>query len=75
VADPDHGPGPATVVSYTVTYDAEDPLRPVRTAIVAERADRSRTAATCEDESIARHCFTETLIGRPVHLEHTTFTL
>jgi acetyl-CoA C-acetyltransferase len=74
-ADPDHDPGPATVVSFTVTYGAEDPLAPTRTAIVADLADGSRVAATCDDASIARHALTESPIGQTVHCAGTTFTL
>jgi acetyl-CoA C-acetyltransferase len=75
VAAPDAAPGPATVASYTVTYGTDDPLAPVRTAIVADRGDGERAAATCEDAEIARHCLAEGLIGYAVHLDGTTFTL
>jgi acetyl-CoA C-acetyltransferase len=64
-----------TVVSFTVTYGPDDPLQPTRTAIVADRADGGRTAATCEDEAIARLALAEGLIGQSVHLEDTTFRL
>jgi acetyl-CoA C-acetyltransferase len=73
VARADTASGPATVVSYTVTYDPDDPLQPVRTAIVAELADGERTAATCDDAPTARRALAENLIGRPVHIDGTTF--
>jgi acetyl-CoA C-acetyltransferase len=71
VAAPDRAHGAATVASFTVTYDAADP---VRTAIVADLADGTRVAATCEDASVARHALTESLIGKTVHIESTTFS-
>jgi hypothetical protein len=75
IADPETAHGPATVVSFTVTFDSVDRLRPVRTAIVADLGDGSRTAATCEDASIAQHALTESLIGQTVHIERVAFTL
>jgi acetyl-CoA C-acetyltransferase len=66
--------GPATVASFTVTYDADDPLRPTRTVIVADLGDGSRTAAACEDEALARHALGASLIGQAVHIEGATFT-
>jgi hypothetical protein len=63
------------VASFTVTFDGEDPLRPARTAIIADLGDGIRTAATCEDASIAQHALTESPIGQTVHIEHTTFRL
>ena len=67
--------GPATVISFTVTYAPDDPWEPVRSAIVAELADGERTAATCEDEAIARLANSEGLIGRGVHVKDTAFSL
>jgi acetyl-CoA C-acetyltransferase len=75
VADPGDAGGRATVASFTVTFDGEDPLRPARTAIIADLGDGIRTAATCEDASIAQHALTESPIGQTVHIEHTTFRL
>jgi acetyl-CoA C-acetyltransferase len=75
VASPESSVGPATVASFTVTYDPADPLRPIRTAIVADLADGRRTAATCENEAIARLALTQGLIGQPVHIARTTFSL
>jgi acetyl-CoA C-acetyltransferase len=75
VADPVTAQGPATVASFTVTFDPVDRLRPVRTAIVADLGDGTRTAATCEDATIAQHALTESLIGRTVHVERVAFSL
>lgn len=74
VATPETARGPATVASFTVTYDPDDPLQPTRTAIVADLGDGSRTAATCEDAVIARLAITGGLIGQTVQIESTTFT-
>jgi acetyl-CoA C-acetyltransferase len=75
VADPEAAHGPATVASFTVTCDPDDPLQPARVAIVAELADGQRTAATCEDASIARHALTESPIGHTVNIARITFAL
>jgi acetyl-CoA C-acetyltransferase len=74
VATLDAAPGPATVASFTVTYDPDDPLRPVRTVVVADRGDGSRTAAACEDETLARHALGTSLIGETVHVAGAAFT-
>jgi hypothetical protein len=57
-----------------VTYDGADPLEPVRTAIVADLPDGTRTAATCEDADIARAAVSQGLIGQTVHIAGTTFS-
>jgi acetyl-CoA C-acetyltransferase len=75
VAPPDSPGGPAVVASFTVTYDAADPLRPARTAVVADLADGTRTAATCDDAAIALSALSESLIGQTVRIESTTFSL
>jgi acetyl-CoA C-acetyltransferase len=75
VVTADQATGPAQVVSYTVTFDPDDPLRANRVAIVADRADGSRAAATCDNASIAHAALTESLIGQTVSLARTTFTL
>jgi len=67
--------GPATVVSYTVTFDSDDPLRASRVAIVADLADGRRASATCDNASIAQAALTESLIGQTVSLARTSFTL
>jgi acetyl-CoA C-acetyltransferase len=74
VATVESAAGPATVVSFTVTYHPDEVLRPVRTAVVAELGDGSRTAAACEDEAVARHALSSSLIGQTVHVTGTTFT-
>jgi acetyl-CoA C-acetyltransferase len=74
VAAPETAGGTATVVSYTVTFDADEPMRPNRTAIVADLADGSRVAATCDDAEVAGRALTESLVGHPVHVDCTTFT-
>jgi acetyl-CoA C-acetyltransferase len=74
VAEPGAARGPATVVSSTVTYGVDDPLEPVRTAVVLDLPDGTRTAATCEDPLLAAQCVAEGIIGRVVHVEGTTFT-
>jgi len=74
VATPEEAGGRATVVSFTVTYAADDPLRPARTAIVADLADGKRTAATCDDAATARQAVAEGLIGRSVDIQGTAFT-
>ena len=68
-------PTPATVASFTVTYAGDGGLDPVRTAIVADLPDGVRTAATCEDAPTARFAVAEGLIGRPVEVKDTTFSL
>jgi hypothetical protein len=74
VAEPGATDGPATIVSSTATYGADDPLAPVRTAVVVDLPDGSRTAATCEDPVVARQATSERLIGRVVHVTGATFT-
>lgn len=75
VAPPDSPGGTAVVASFTVTYDAADPLRPARTAIVADLPDGTRTAATCDDAAIALSALSESLIGQTVHIVRTSFSL
>jgi acetyl-CoA C-acetyltransferase len=75
VAPADSPGGPAVVVSFTVTYDAAEPLRPARTAIVADLPDGTRTAATCDDAAIALSAVSESLIGQAVHIAGTSFSL
>jgi acetyl-CoA C-acetyltransferase len=65
----------ATVTSFTVTYGGEGGLEPVRTAIVADLPDGTRTAAACEDAPTARFALAEGLVGRAVVVKDTTFFL
>ena len=75
VAGPPSDTTPAVVASFTVTPGGETGLDPVRTAIVADLPDGVRTAATCEDADTARLAVSEGLIGRPVEVKDTTFSL
>ena len=63
------------MASFTVTFSADDPLRPVRTAIVADLPDGTRTPATCDDAAIALSALSESLIGQAVHIAGTSFSL
>ena len=65
----------ATVASFTVTFGGEGGLEPVRTAIVADLPDGTRTAATCEDAPTVRFALAEGLVGRAVEVKDTTFSL
>lgn len=71
VAEPD---GPATVASYTVTYDGEDPARVV---VVADLAgdDPARCVAVAEDRGLAARAVVEDLIGTPVRVRGTGFAV
>jgi acetyl-CoA C-acetyltransferase len=66
---------PATVVSFTATYNGASGLDPARAVIVADLPDGVRTAATCEDAGTARLAVDEGLIGRTVSVKDTTFSL
>jgi acetyl-CoA C-acetyltransferase len=66
---------PATVASFTVTYGGDEGFDPIRTAVVADLPDGTRTAATCEDAETARLAVSEGLIGRAVSVKDTTFSL
>lgn len=58
--------GPATVVSYTVTYEAAEPSRLV---VVAETPDGRRCAAHCLDPEAAQAATRTELIGQPVGVD------
>jgi acetyl-CoA C-acetyltransferase len=85
VADPTPLDSDATVVSWTVVPgsgtsasgapDSDDPSEHLRTAVVADLPDGVRTAATCEDADVARLALAEGLIGRPIHVKDTRFSL
>jgi acetyl-CoA C-acetyltransferase len=66
--------GQGLVASFTVTYGGVEGAQPIRTAIVADLPDGTRTAATCEDATIARAALSTGLIGQTVHIAGTTFT-
>jgi acetyl-CoA C-acetyltransferase len=86
VADPAPPDSEATVVSWTVTPGPGTPgpgtpgpgtsgPDDLRTAVVADLPDGVRTAATCEDADVARLALAEGLIGRPIHVKDTRFSL
>jgi acetyl-CoA C-acetyltransferase len=74
VAPGDSVRGRGTVVSATVTYGTEQPLDPVRTAVVVDLADGSRTAAAYDDPRTARQTLAEGLIGHTVDVNGASFT-
>ena len=73
VAPEESAHGRGTVVSATVTYDIEHPLDPVRTAVVVDLDDGSRTAAAYEDARTARQTLAEGLIGHTVNIDGVSF--
>ena len=64
--------GSATVVTYTVTYDAMDP---VRTVALCDTADGRRCVAVSADPSLARQAVSDELIGARAHIEDGSITL
>ena len=64
--------GSATVVTYTVTYDAMDP---VRTVALCDTVDGRRCVAVSADPSLARHAVSDELIGASAHIEDGAITL
>jgi acetyl-CoA C-acetyltransferase len=63
--------GPATIATYTVMYDGEEPVRVVA---IADDPDGHRCVATADDAELARHGTQEELIGHPIQVAGTTFT-
>ncbi len=57
--------GPATVVTYTVTYEGLDP---VRTVAVCDTADGRRCVAISDDPALAARACVEELIGTAVEV-------
>jgi acetyl-CoA C-acetyltransferase len=57
------GSGPATVATYTVTYDGTDP---VRAFVVADLEDGRRWIGTCHHPELLARGTTEELIGSTV---------
>jgi hypothetical protein len=55
--------GPATVATYTVTYDGD---RPVHVKIIADNPDGSRCVAVADDETLASQSVGSELIGTTV---------
>jgi len=64
--------GPATVASYTVTYDGADPAR---TVVLADLPDGRRCVTASDDRDVAAHATTDELIGTAIAVDGPTFTL
>jgi acetyl-CoA C-acetyltransferase len=64
--------GPATVASFSVTYD--DGLA-VRTAVVADTADRRRCSAQMFNVDVAREAVSNGMVGHTIHVEGSAFTI
>jgi acetyl-CoA C-acetyltransferase len=64
--------GDATVVTYTVTYEAMDPVRSV---VLCDTTDGRRCVAISEDPELAGHAVTDELIGTRVHIGEGSFRL
>jgi acetyl-CoA C-acetyltransferase len=64
--------GDATVVTYTVTYEAMDPVRSV---VLCDTADGRRCVAISEDPDLAARAVTDELIGTRVHVDEGSFRL
>ena len=64
--------GPASVASFTVTYEA---TRPVRVAVLADVDGGTRCVAVVEDPGLAADAVTRSLHGESVHVEDGTFAL
>jgi acetyl-CoA C-acetyltransferase len=64
--------GPATVVTYTVHYDGQDPAR---TTIVGDTPDGKRCVAAGTDAEVAAQATREELIGQTVNVDGTTFSV
>ena len=62
------------VTSFTATYGGQSGLEPVRTVVVADLPDGSRTAATSDDAATARHTVAEGLTGHVISVKGTTFS-
>ncbi len=62
--------GEATVVTYTVTYDAMDPVRSV---VLCDTSDGRRCVAISEDPELAGQAVRRELIGARVHIDEGSF--
>ena len=62
--------GPATVATYTVTYEG---LEPVRTVAVADTPDGRRCVAFSDDRAVAAEAVGTELVGRPVEVADGVF--
>jgi acetyl-CoA C-acetyltransferase len=63
--------GPATVATYTVTYDTDGPAV---VKILGDTVDGRRCVAVAEDRDLAVEAVEHELIGRGVQVEGVTFT-
>lgn len=57
--------GPATIATYTVGYDADEP---VRAFVVADLQDGRRWIGTCHDQHFLERATTGEVIGETVHV-------
>jgi acetyl-CoA C-acetyltransferase len=64
--------GPASVVSYTVTFDAGEPSR---TVVIGETSSGTRCVAFSDDADLARHAVAHELGGATVLVRSGTFAL
>jgi len=62
--------GPATVATYTVLYDDQDPAR---VNVIADTPNGERCVAVAEDAELAAHGTVEDLIGLPIRVTGTAF--
>lgn len=64
--------GPATVVTFTITYDG---MEPVRTVVLCDTADNRRCVAFADDRLLAAHAVANGLAGTDVHVTGGSFEL
>lgn len=64
--------GPATVSTYTVTYDGIG--RPARTVVIADLPDGRRCVTASEDPTLAEAATRQELIGAPIGVDGRTFS-
>ena len=62
--------GPASVVSYTVTFNGEEPNR---TVAVAETLSGVRCVAFSDDPDLARHAISNELVGTAIEVRSGSF--
>jgi acetyl-CoA C-acetyltransferase len=63
--------GPATIATYTVTYDDEQ--QPAQVIAIGDTPDGSRCVAVADDAELAERGTREELIGLPIRAEGTAF--
>jgi acetyl-CoA C-acetyltransferase len=64
--------GPATIATYTVMFDGDDAASVIA---IADDPDGHRCVAVCDDTDLARRGTTEELIGQPIQVDGTAFTI